>query len=459
MGAPVQPGQILGGKYRVERVLGEGGMGVVVAATRVALGDQVALKFLLHDAARHPDRVARFTREAQAAVKIRSDHVVKIIDVGTLDQGQPYIVMDLLEGEDLAQRLERSGRLAVGEAVDLLMQACDAIAAAHRAGIIHRDLKPANLFLTTRANGEPVLKVLDFGISKFTEAADLAGGPMTQTSSILGSPSYMSPEQLRSSRDVDVRTDIWSLGVIAFELVTNKLPFDFDSVPELCSAILMSPAPAIRGVRADVSDAFDAVVARCLEKEPARRYQTADELAAALQAAAPTSKITLPALARAEQPAALVRSANLPGRGKTEIIELPPATVAAPPPAAPAVPSAPPPPVDDDDQPTRLQPVDARPIDPALRISSPKAPLPAFADGPTQPDVRDQQSSNAHISARSSSEWATAPTALIHTSVAPPPLPSRSSARVVLAVLGVAVAALVIVAFLGMRSGWWGLVR
>lgn len=292
MGTPFQPGEVFAGKYRVERVLGEGGMGVVVCATRVALGDQVAVKFLRAELVRSSERVSRFMREAQAAVKIRSDHVIRIIDVDTAEGGHPFIAMDLLEGEDLAQRVAR-GRLPVAEAVEILLQACDAVAAAHRAHVIHRDLKPANLFLTRRPNGDPVVKVLDFGISKFTEDEGLMTGVVTRTSSMLGSPTYMSPEQLRSSRDVDERTDVWSIGVIAYELIAGRPPFDFGNVPELCAAILGAPAPSLKAARPSVPAALDAVVARCLQKDPDQRYADVHQLADALRAAAPVAQTAL----------------------------------------------------------------------------------------------------------------------------------------------------------------------
>src|SRR6478752_9937760 len=200
MSNEVHEGQILAGKFRIERVLGQGGMGVVVAATHLQLDERVALKFLLPDALANPEAVERFAREARAAVKIKSEHVARVSDVGTLESGSPYMVMEYLQGEDLASWVRRNGAMPVPDAIEFLLQACEAIAEAHALGIVHRDLKPANLFVTRRVDGSPCIKVLDFGISKLTAAGADQG--ITQTASLLGSPLYMSPEQLAAARDV-----------------------------------------------------------------------------------------------------------------------------------------------------------------------------------------------------------------------------------------------------------------
>jgi len=219
LAATVQPGDVLCDRYRVDRVLGSGGMGVVVLAEHIELRERVAIKFLLDSAADDVELSERFLREARAAVRIRSEHVVRVSDVGRLPSGAPYLVMEYLEGEDLSQRLER-GRVPIEDAVDYVMQCCEAMHVAHRAGIVHRDLKPANLFLTQRPDGSPIIKVLDFGISKVggAEAAQLS---LTRTQTMMGSPLYMSPEQMRSSKDVSPSTDIWSLGVILHELISG----------------------------------------------------------------------------------------------------------------------------------------------------------------------------------------------------------------------------------------------
>ncbi len=281
---PIQPGEVLAGKYRVERVLGAGGMGVVVAATHLELEQPVAVKFLLGQIA-STEAVMRFVREARAAAKIKSEHVARVIDVGRLDDNSPYMVMEYLDGRDLAARLG-SGPLSVEDAVDFVIQACDAMAEAHAEGIVHRDLKPANLFLTRRSDGSPLIKVLDFGISKLAtpEAGDLS---LTRTSAVMGSPMYMSPEQARASRTVDQRTDIWALGVILFELLTNRAPFRGQTLPELVSAIALDPPEPLRNVRADVPVELEAAVLRCLKKDREQRFQSVGELVAALAVVAP----------------------------------------------------------------------------------------------------------------------------------------------------------------------------
>jgi eukaryotic-like serine/threonine-protein kinase len=281
MNAPVNEGDILAGKYRVERVLGVGGMGVVVAATHIALQERVALKFLLPELLTHAETVGRFLREAQAAVKIKSEHVARVSDVGTLENGAPYMVMEYLEGSDLSDVLKQNGPLGVQVAVDFLLQACEAIAEAHSLGIVHRDLKPANLFLTTRADGTHSVKVLDFGISKLTGSMGASGG-MTKTTAIMGSPYYMSPEQLRSSRSVDHRTDIWALGIILYELLTGDVAYKADTMPELCVAILEQPPPAIRHLRGDVAPELEFALQTALQKDLDKRFANIAELAVAI---------------------------------------------------------------------------------------------------------------------------------------------------------------------------------
>ncbi|HET9933375.1 MAG TPA: serine/threonine-protein kinase, partial [Polyangiaceae bacterium] len=279
----VRPGEVLAGKYRIEQVLGQGGMGVIVQATHLQLDERVAIKFLLPQALENEEAVMRFAREARAAVKIKSEHVARVTDVGTLGTGCPYMVMEYLSGSDLSQLIQDRGPLPIEEAVDYILQASEALAEAHALGIVHRDLKPANLFHTRRADGSSCIKVLDFGISKVTglsgSGADLG---MTRTTAVMGSPLYMSPEQMASSRNVDARTDIWSLGIILYELLAGRAPFLADTMPQLCAMILQQSAPPLRNVRPDAPEALQSVLARCLEKEPARRYANIAELAAAL---------------------------------------------------------------------------------------------------------------------------------------------------------------------------------
>ena len=284
--SPVREGEVLAGKYRVERVLGVGGMGVVVAATHLDLLELRALKFMLPTALDNAEAVERFLREARAAARLRSEHVAKVHDVGRLDNGAPYMVMEYLAGADLGAILKQRGPLPAHEAALYTIQACSALAEAHGAGIIHRDLKPANLFLTQRPDGSPCVKVLDFGISKM--GATGSDFEMTKTHAVLGSPHYMSPEQMRSSRDVDARSDVWSLGVILYKLTTGKAPFRGQNITELIAAVLEGAPPPPSQLCAGLPLGLDVVVARCLRRKPEERFQSVTDLAAALTPFAPS---------------------------------------------------------------------------------------------------------------------------------------------------------------------------
>jgi serine/threonine-protein kinase len=284
--AAVREGEVVGGKYRIENVIGAGAMGVVVAARHLLLEDRVAIKFLLPHALDSRDAVARFMREARAAVKIKSEHVARVSDVGVLEDGTPYIVMEFLQGLDLAEWLRQRGPLPIPQAVEFVLQACEAIAEAHSLGIVHRDLKPANLFAVQRVDGVSAIKVLDFGISKTTGSTP-AGGSITDTTTVMGSPSYMSPEQMESSHNVDAQTDIWALGAILCELVTGKLPYEGRTLPQVYATIVAQPQPSLRALSPEVSEDIESVILKCLQRNRTLRYRNVGELAAALMLFAP----------------------------------------------------------------------------------------------------------------------------------------------------------------------------
>jgi len=277
---PLVRGDVLAGKYRVESLIGEGGMGYVLAAEHIELGHRVALKVLRPSALESAEAVERFVREARAAARLQSEHIAKVSDIGRLDSGAPFMVMELLEGQDLAQLLDARTSLPIEEAVDYVVQACEALSDAHRHGIVHRDLKPANLFVTTKLDGTPFVKVLDFGISK-TKLGD-ALRDITSTAAIIGSPKYMSPEQLQDSRNVDPRSDVWALGAILFEMLTGHVAFDAPTIATLCVKILQEEAPPLRVHRPELPVELEAVVLKCLKKEPRDRYESVADLASDL---------------------------------------------------------------------------------------------------------------------------------------------------------------------------------
>ena len=282
MSLPVSPGDVIGGTYVIERLLGQGGMGAVFVAHEEQLGRRVAIKFLLSDVMKNPEAVTRFEREARAAASLQSDHVTRVLSVGLHESGARYIVMELLDGEDLAVALARRGTLPVAEVIGIMVQACDALAEAHAIGIVHRDLKPANIFLARRPNGSSTVKVLDFGISKTAASATVKA--LTATTAVMGTPLYMCPEQLREAKMVDGRADLWALGVTMYELLTGVTPFAAEALADLCVQILLQDPQPLLSRRPDLPPALDAIVMRCLRKDPSERFATASQLAAALQA-------------------------------------------------------------------------------------------------------------------------------------------------------------------------------
>jgi len=273
-----KPGLLVVDKYRVDEVIGEGGMGIVVAATHVGLGQRVAMKFLLPEARRSTEVVERFLREARIAARVKSEYVARVNDVGTVEgDGTPFLVMEHLEGDDLGVILRRDGPLSVEDACEITLQACEALAEVHAAGIVHRDLKPSNLFVTRRADGAPCVKLLDFGISKLTDAGDEGDDPaLTATSTIMGSPAYMSPEQLRSTKEVDARTDVWSLGAVLYEAVTGRGAFRRETVPQVCAMIASENPEPPSSLRADLPPPLEHAILGCLVKAPAERSTLLD---------------------------------------------------------------------------------------------------------------------------------------------------------------------------------------
>ena len=279
----VSAGQLVAGKYRIDGLMGSGGMGVVVAATHLELDQRVAIKFL-RDVS--PDAIARFQREARLLVRLKSSHVARVFDVGTLDDETPYIVMEHLDGEDLATVISARQKLPVGETVDYILQACEAVAEAHALGMVHRDLKPANLFLAVGPGGTKTLKVLDFGVSKVLDDRATGdtprGGDLTHEGMSLGSPGYMSPEQITSARDVDERSDIFSLGALLYRLVAGTTPYRGKNAVSILASMATEGLTPVRTLAPEVPEEFAAIAERCLAQDKAARYPTVAHLAHAL---------------------------------------------------------------------------------------------------------------------------------------------------------------------------------
>jgi len=306
---PFAVGEVVAGKYEILGLIGSGGMGYVVAALHVELGEMVALKFLRPEALAQEELVERFAREARAAVRIKSEYVARVMDVGTLPDGVPFIVMEHLEGKDLADVLAEQTRLPIRTAVEYMMQACEALASAHANGIVHRDIKPENLFLTRHAQGVDIIKVLDFGISKLalTSPASKGSRQFVRTMLPMGSPTYMSPEQIRTAGEVDARSDIWSLGCVLFELIAGTTAFDAPTLMQLSAAILEKDPTPLRNLQPECPPELEAVVMKCLEKDASKRFQNIAELAVALYPFAPRR-----ARISAERCSYLLRDAGLP---------------------------------------------------------------------------------------------------------------------------------------------------
>jgi len=307
--AAFSPGTVLLEKYRIIREIGAGGMGVVLCAEHLALGALVAIKFLLPEFAALPDAGQRFVREARASSRIQSEHIARVLDAGTLPDGQPFLVMEYLDGMDLSRHLKSGRVFSIEEAIDFTVQAAEALCLAHRAGIIHRDIKPANLFLTQRPDGTPLVKMLDFGISKIVEEAAQENLELTRTSAVMGSALYMSLEQMRSARSVDARTDIYALGVTLYELLSHTYPFTAESFSELCVKVSLDPPDPLRRHRPDVPEDLAEVIARAYARYPNERYPTVGTFVSALAPfAAPETLPTIESIQRFER----ASSADLP---------------------------------------------------------------------------------------------------------------------------------------------------
>jgi serine/threonine-protein kinase len=276
---PFRTGELIAGKYRMDSVLGAGGMGVVLAATHLDLDRKVAVKVIRPELSADEALVQRLLLEARSAAKIRGEHVGRVLDVGRLEGGTPFIVMEYLEGQDLGALLQRRGPLSIIQATDLILQACEAVAEAHAAQIVHRDLKPENLFVTTTPDGSPCVKVLDFGISK--QLGDSTQRALTNPTTAIGSPQYMAPEQMKAE-DIDTRVDVWALGAILYEALSGRKAFDAPSLPAVCAQVLSTDPPPLGQLLPSVPAALESVVQRCLQKDPAARFASVTELAKAL---------------------------------------------------------------------------------------------------------------------------------------------------------------------------------
>jgi len=277
----LEPGSFIAGRYRVLEKIGEGGMGQLYACLDTVLSREVAVKLMQRSLAAEPLVAERLMREAMLAAQLRR-HVAQVFDCGMLATGEPFIVMELLSGRDIYAVLRESGPLSAADVSALMLQVCDGLAEAHEKGIIHRDLKPENLFCATQPDGEVVIKIVDFGVSKQVTGRRMRA--QTNPGESVGSPQYMSPEQITAPSEVDTRTDIWSLGVVMFELLTGVLPFRGPGTARICAAVLTEPTPSISDYRSDVPPALEFIIRRCLEKDRERRFPDVAQLSAALGA-------------------------------------------------------------------------------------------------------------------------------------------------------------------------------
>jgi eukaryotic-like serine/threonine-protein kinase len=277
-------GDIIDGKYRIVRLIGEGGMGAVYEGENMRIHRRVAIKVLHAGIAQTGEAIARFEREAQAAGRIGSEHIVEVLDLGTLPAGDRYMVMEFMDGDSLSARIRSRIRLTPAEAYPIVHQLLEALAAAHSAGIIHRDLKPDNVYLLKSRGGKAdFVKLLDFGISKFNQLSGDSGFSMTRTGAVMGTPYYMAPEQAKGSRALDHRVDLYAAGVILYEAVTGEVPFNADTFNELLFKIVLETARPVEQVVPGVDPGFASIVNRAMARDPAHRFQSAREFQQALE--------------------------------------------------------------------------------------------------------------------------------------------------------------------------------
>ena len=342
LGGDLLPGDVLAEKYRLDELVGQGAMGFVVRAHHLQLDEPVAVKFLLPDFAANQEALVRFEREARAAFKIKSEHVTRVLDVGRVANGAPFMVMEFLEGIDLGDLVGERLSLPVEEAVDYILQACEAVAEAHLLGVVHRDLKPENLFIITRRDGSACVKVLDFGLSK---ELPLKTGErqraLTSNEQVMGTAQYMSPEQWVSAKDVGPETDIWALGVILYEVVSDHSPFLRDKLARVCGAVLNAEAPPLAEVMGDPPDGLDDVLRKCMVKDVRHRFHRVEELCEALTPyASPVGKELAERISRAAARSAKPRSSfdRVPDSGQVADPGPPAADRAPPDPVEPEAP-------------------------------------------------------------------------------------------------------------------------
>ena len=278
---PPKPGTLVADRYVVAERLGEGGMGAVFAATDRRTNERVAIKFVTVVGPKRAEVTERFVREAQVLLRLRSENVTRILDVGNLDDGAPFIVMERLDGEDLESLLE-SGPRPVIDAVDLVLEACAGLELAHAAGIVHRDVKPANLFVARVSEGRRVIKVLDFGIAKLAAEGHASDAKLTSEFGVVGTAHYMAPEQMLGEPDVDARADVWSLGVILYELLAGHVPFDGSTITEVCARIFTNKPAPLETLRTDLPPLLSTVVSACLQRDPQARCPSVSRLASML---------------------------------------------------------------------------------------------------------------------------------------------------------------------------------